>query len=557
MSRVPRRSRAALWAVPLGLLALVVLVPVLPLADPDLTALEARLLTPGSPGHLLGTDALGRDLLSRLLFATRLSLLVGVLGVSIAACVGGSLGVIAAYFGGRVDFLVMRSVDVLLSLPYLLLALGIVAALGPGLGHAMIAIAIVNVPFFARSMRGVALSVVTEEYVTAARSLGASGFRTMTRHILPALRTPLLSAAATSAGWMVVETAGLSFLGLGAQPPTADLGTMVGQTRHLIVTAPHAVLLPAACLALLVVLLNLWSDWLAAHPGPPAAPRKSGAEQPTRPATVETEAGVDGLLAVRGLCLSAAGAEILRDVRLDVRAGRALGLAGPSGSGKSLTLLSILGLLPDSVQAQRGQILLSGIDIGLRAQAHPSAILGKRMGYVPQNPQSSLHPLFPVGRQIMEAIEQHQSIPSAEAERRALELLREVRVADPEARLKAYPHQLSGGMRQRVALAMALANDPELLLLDEPTTALDATTQAALLSLLSERISARGLTVVFVSHDLGVLAELCDDIAVMDQGQVVEYAEAAQIFAAPTHAVTHALVQASLGEGFATRRGLS
>nr|HMR05237.1 ABC transporter permease [Polyangiaceae bacterium] len=194
MSRVPRRSRAARWAVPLGLLALVVLVPVLPLADPDLTALEARLLTPGSPGHLLGTDALGRDLLSRLLFATRLSLLVGVLGVSIAACVGGSLGVIAAYFGGRVDFLVMRSVDVLLSLPYLLLALGIVAALGPGLGHAMIAIAIVNVPFFARSMRGVALSVVTEEYVTAARSLGASGFRTMTRHILPALRTPLLSA---------------------------------------------------------------------------------------------------------------------------------------------------------------------------------------------------------------------------------------------------------------------------------------------------------------------------------------------------------------------------
>jgi peptide/nickel transport system permease protein len=538
MSGEKRRRRA--WALPLTLLGLALALPLLPLPDPDLTALDARLLSPGSPGHLLGTDPLGRDMLARLIFATRLSLVVGALGVAIAAAVGASLGVLAAYFGGRVDFIVMRSVDVVLSLPYLLLALAIVSVLGPGLVHAMVAIAIVNVPFFARSMRGVALSVVAEEYVTAARSLGASNLRTLARHILPALRTPLLSAAATSAGWMVVETAGLSFLGLGARPPTADLGTMVGQSRHLIATAPHAVLLPALALALLVVLLNLWSDSLSQSPQQTAADAEAVAPSGA-PRTADPHS--DALLSVRGLRVFAQGVELLRDVRLDVRAGRALGVAGPSGSGKSLTLLSILGLLPDDLRALGGEVRLSGAEIGLRAQAHPSAILGNRMGYVPQNPQSSLHPLFSIGRQITEAIERHQRLPRAAAEMRALSLLREVRVADPAARLRAYPHELSGGMRQRVALAIALANDPELLLLDEPTTALDVTTQASLLALLSERIEARGLAVVFVSHDLGVLAEICDDIAVMHEGTVVECAPAEQLFSAPKHAVTRDLLQ--------------
>ncbi|MEZ4225167.1 MAG: ABC transporter permease [Polyangiaceae bacterium] len=251
-----QRRQLLLVAALSGGLVLAVL-PWLPMADPAATELSARLLRPGHGGHVLGTDALGRDMAARLLHALRLSLGVGALGVCAAAGVGSALGVSAAYFGGKVDAVLMRGVDVLLSFPYLLLALAIVAVLGPGLLNATLAIAVVNVPFFARTLRGVALSVMTEEYVSAARAMGGSSWRVITRHVLPSLYEPLVVASATAAGWVIVETAGLGFLGLGAQPPRADLGTMVGQSRHLLVVAPHATLLPAACLAAVVLLLNL------------------------------------------------------------------------------------------------------------------------------------------------------------------------------------------------------------------------------------------------------------------------------------------------------------
>ncbi len=527
-----------------AVIGLIVFAPALPLIDPNLTALDQRLLPPGTPGHVLGTDQLGRDMLSRLVFATRLSLGIGVIGVGVAAGIGTTLGVVAAYYGKFVDFLLMRSVDVVLSFPYLLLALGIVAVLGPSLTHAMVAIAIVNVPFFARSMRGAALSVTAEEYVTAARALGAGNFRILTQHLLPALRAPLSAAAATSAGWMVVETAGLSFLGLGAQPPTADLGTMVGQTRHLLVSSPHAVLLPAACLSAVVIALNLLSD-----------PRAKSVAQVRPTKDVDAEAAppppkqpepADPLLRVEGLTLTIRDQILLRGIELSVAAGRALGIAGPSGSGKSLTLLSVLGLLPPGMHVQGGAMTFAGNTMQPNS-SEQAALLGKHIGYVPQNPQSSLHPLFRIGDQITEAILLHQPQSRSDAAQKAEALLREVRVADPAARLRAFPHELSGGMRQRVALAVALANDPDLLLLDEPTTALDATTQASLLALLSDRIRARSLAVVFVSHDLGVLAEICDDVMIMNDGQAIEYGPTQRIFAAPTHEVTSALVRAATG----------
>ena len=157
---------------------------------------------------------------------------------------------------------IMRSVDVLMAFPYLLLALAIVAALGPGLTNATLAIAIVNIPFFARTVRGATLSIVQEEYVAAARATGATSLRVMSRHVLPNVMPVVTVAASTSIGWMIVETAGLSFLGLGAQPPTADLGGLLGQSRYLMATAPHVALVPGTALLLVVVALNLVGDGL-------------------------------------------------------------------------------------------------------------------------------------------------------------------------------------------------------------------------------------------------------------------------------------------------------
>lgn len=256
-----RAGRGAL--VVLAAVALIAIAsPLLPLPDPAATDLDARLLPPLSPGHWLGTDQLGRDLGARLLQGLRVSLAVALLGVAVAAAGGSVLGVVAAYYGRKLDSVLMRGVDVLMAFPYLLLALAIVAALGPGLVNATIAIAIVNVPFFARSVRGAALGVRNEEYVEAARAAGASNPRVVFRHVLPNVLPVVVIAGSSSLGWMIVETAGLSFLGLGAQPPTADLGSLLGRARHLLTTAPHVTLAPGLTIVVVVLALNLLGDAL-------------------------------------------------------------------------------------------------------------------------------------------------------------------------------------------------------------------------------------------------------------------------------------------------------
>src|SRR5690606_14025815 len=218
---------------------LALLAPVLPLPDPDITDQPNRLLLPLSPGHLLGTDHLGRDILARLIWGTQVSLVVGVCATAIAAVVGSLIGLVAGYARGASDTLLMRFVDMLMAFPYILLASAIVAALGPGLLNALYAIAIVNIPFFARNIRGVTVSVRNREFVDAARLSGKGHVAILFTEVLPNVLPVIVITMSTTVGWMILETAGLSFLGLGAQPPTADLGSMLGQARAQLFTAPH------------------------------------------------------------------------------------------------------------------------------------------------------------------------------------------------------------------------------------------------------------------------------------------------------------------------------
>lgn len=259
-----RRDRVALAA--LLVLALVVLAsilaPLIPLPDPDTIDPSRRLLVPFEGGTFLGSDALGRDLTSRLLHGTRLSLAVAAIGTSVAASIGAGIGLTAGLRGGRVDLLLMRAIDVVMAFPYLLLAIALVAAFGPSLRNATLAIAIVNVPFFARTVRGQVLRLQEAEFVLAARALGYSELRVALRHVLPNVLPLLVVASTSTLGWMILETAGLSFLGLGAQPPTADLGGMLGQSRHLLSVAPTVALLPGAVIFLLAIALNLLGDAL-------------------------------------------------------------------------------------------------------------------------------------------------------------------------------------------------------------------------------------------------------------------------------------------------------
>jgi peptide/nickel transport system permease protein len=244
------------------MIAVSILAPVLAPCDPYQTDLNIRLLPPGSPGHLLGTDHVGRDMLSRLLYGGRISLLVGLAAVAMAMACGVPLGLAAGYYRGWLDALSMRGMDILMAFPSILLAIAIIAAFGPGLFKAMIAVAVVGIPYYARIVRSAALSVREREFVEAARSAGAGTMRILLRHVFANCLAPLLVAATLDVGWMITAAAGLSFLGLGAQPPTAEWGVMLAEGRAFIRTAPHLSVLPGLAIFLVVLALNLVGDGL-------------------------------------------------------------------------------------------------------------------------------------------------------------------------------------------------------------------------------------------------------------------------------------------------------
>jgi peptide/nickel transport system permease protein len=244
------------------IVAAALLAPVLPLADPNRTQPGRRLAAPLSASFLLGSDHLGRDLLSRIVWGSRISLTVGVLATGLAVIAGTTVGLVAGYFGGRVDQVVMRAIDLVMAFPYILLAIALVAALGPGLFNAMLAVAVVNVSFYARGIRGAVLTLRGQEFVEAARAAGATDGRILRQHVLPGIVAPLLIFASMNVGMMIVETAGLSFIGLGAQPPTADWGTMLADGRQFITVTAHVAAVPGLAIFLLVLGLNLVGDGL-------------------------------------------------------------------------------------------------------------------------------------------------------------------------------------------------------------------------------------------------------------------------------------------------------
>jgi len=234
----------------------------------------------------------------------------------------------------------------------------------------------------------------------------------------------------------------------------------------------------------------------------------------------------------------------LRDVSLDVHAGEIVCVVGESGSGKSMTASAIMRLLPPGVAIEAGRILLAGEDLATAAEARMRALRGAGIAMIFQEPMTALNPLLTVGEQIAEMFRVHTPLPAAEVTARTLALLEEVRIPDPRLAARAYPHELSGGQRQRAMIAMALALDPCVLIADEPTTALDVTTQAQILALIRDLQRRKGTAVLFITHDFGVVAEIADRVAVMQHGLVVEQGPAAEVLHAPQHSYTRALIAA-------------
>jgi peptide/nickel transport system permease protein len=255
-----------LLTVGLALVLIIVLTaavaPLLPLKDPNVTAPARRLAGAGISGYLLGSDQLGRDLLSRLVWGARVSMVVAAVAAAVAFVVGGAIGLLAGFYGRYIDSVLMRLIDILMAFPYVLLAIALVAALGPGLLNALIAIAIVNISFYARGVRAAVLVVRRSAFIEASRAIGASDVRILLQEVLPNIAPPLLVFLTLNVGALIVETAGLSFIGLGAQPPTADLGTMLADGRQFMMTAPHVAAIPGVAVLALVWGLNMVGDGL-------------------------------------------------------------------------------------------------------------------------------------------------------------------------------------------------------------------------------------------------------------------------------------------------------
>ena len=254
------------------------------------------------------------------------------------------------------------------------------------------------------------------------------------------------------------------------------------------------------------------------------------------------------LLELRNLSthyVSAQGSRVVRavdDVTLTINAGETLGIVGESGSGKSTLALTILRVLPPAARIVGGQMVFEGEDLVQKSDAEMRQIRGKRIAMILQDPMASLNPLFTVGDQIAEPIRVHEGVPRATAWRRAVDLLKAVRIASPETRVRQHPHEMSGGMRQRIVGAIGMSCEPRLLIADEPTTSLDLTIQAQYLNLLRELQREHGLALIFITHNLGIVAKMCDQLAVMYAGRVVESGPVSRIFNTPVHPYTKALL---------------
>jgi oligopeptide/dipeptide ABC transporter ATP-binding protein len=243
--------------------------------------------------------------------------------------------------------------------------------------------------------------------------------------------------------------------------------------------------------------------------------------------------------------VSARGTRVVRavdDVSLSIRAGETLGIVGESGSGKSTLALTIMRLLPPAARIAGGKMLFEGEDLLAKSDAAMQRVRGKRIAMVLQDPMASLNPLFTVGDQVAEPIRVHEGTGRASAWARARDLLKAVKIPSPETRLRQYPHEMSGGMRQRIVGAIGMSCEPRLLIADEPTTSLDLTIQAQYLNLLRELQRAHGLALIFITHNLGIVAKMCDQLAVMYAGRVVEAGPVKQLFRSPVHPYTQALL---------------
>ncbi|WP_029263027.1 MULTISPECIES: dipeptide/oligopeptide/nickel ABC transporter permease/ATP-binding protein [unclassified Microbacterium] len=497
------------------------------------TPSPADLLQPPSAEHPLGTDALGRDLLLRTLVATRLSLVMALTATALGAVAGLILGALPVVAGPRVQRMFGSVINTWLAFPVLLVAMLTVILLGTGSTTAVIALALTMTPSFARLAQTLSSRVGGSEYLAAARLLGVSKTRQFTRYILPNIAEPVIVNVTISIGGGLLALSSLSFLGVGVQPPEYDWGRLLSEGFEQVYSQPSAIVGPGVMVVLAGIMFGMFGEALASHMRGRGRTRTLSVRELGDPdrvssttAVEERRDDVEPLLDVAGLSVSFPGehgwVRPVQDVSFRVAPGEIVGVVGESGSGKSVTMMAIAQLAPAGAAVSAQRLTFAGEELSGLSSERAAKKLGTRVGVVFQDSLTALNPALRVGTQLAEVPRVHQKATRREADAAAVDALAAVSITDPARRAKQFPHEFSGGMRQRALIAMSQIGKPRLIIADEPTTALDVTVQQRVLALLRRECEETGAAAIVVSHDIAVLAELCQRILVMYGGRIVE-----------------------------------
>ncbi|MFJ6376204.1 dipeptide/oligopeptide/nickel ABC transporter permease/ATP-binding protein [Pseudarthrobacter oxydans] len=536
------------------------LAPVLAPFDPNFASLSLTNAPPFTSEYLLGGDQAGRDILSRLMHATASTLTASAVVLIVSLVLGTTTGLLAGYFGGFFDAVGSWVANAIMALPGFVLLIAMYTIIGPSILTAMAVFGVLIAPSYFRLVRSLVINIRHELYIDAAKVSGLPDTRIISRHILRAVRAPIIIQSSFVLGAGIGIQAGLEFLGLG-DPTKASWGGMLREAFNSMFIAGTNVVWPALLVTLTILVFALLGN--AIRDGLHSAGTRSHAlnsrttqriraeyAQKASPATRSADDDQVPHLSISDLVVAYPSSgdsvrEVVRGVSLDVSKGEIHGLVGESGSGKSQTGFSVLGILPKEAMILRGRILYHGEDI-LASGALQESLRGKKIGYIPQEPMSNLDPTFTIGRQLVYGLRAVKKVSTAQAKAELLALLARVGISDPERTFNSYPHQISGGMAQRVLIAGAIAGDPEFIIADEPTTALDVTVQAEVLELLRGLQRERQLGMILVTHNLGVVADICDRVSVMQHGRIVESNTTYNLFSAPQHEYTKMLLDSTL-----------
>jgi peptide/nickel transport system permease protein len=555
-SRLSRFDRAVLVVFVLVLIIAAIGPFVAPYSPTFADPLQ-RLVSPNG-AHPFGTDENGIDVLSRLLAAPRTDVLIAVVATTLSVAIGAPLGVVAGYFEGAdrramrwMSEGTLRLLDVIQAFPVFILAMVLVAIRGTGPVNVIFAVAFVNFPVFLRLVRSEILSLREHPYAEAALALGNSELGVGFKHLLPNAWPTVLVQVSVTIGFAVLLTAGLSFVGAGVSPPTPELGAMIASgAKFMILGQWWVAMFPGLLLGLIVFTFAVMGDIAGKlmEPGQRAMPlrRLSSKDRIAPAAEAAAPFAPDAVLSVRGLAIEASGRPPIVDgVSFDLMPGEILGVVGLPGSGKSVLVRAIVRLLGYGLQRRAGHVFFRGKDLAELDEKTLRAIRGCEILPLLPNAKSQLNPLVRVGDLMVAHIRAHNRCSRREAHARAARMLGTIGIGDAEHWLAAYPHELSGGMAQRVCLAIALVHRPPLIVADEPTAGLDVTVQRQVLDLMIELCHQSGAAQILATRELGIVAHYCDRVAVLHEGLIVEMGSVRDVLLAPRHTVTRRLIAAA------------